>query len=46
MPFIALLYIAGIGLFGINSFLKYADKRDAERVKEKQAEQTEQTAKA
>ncbi|MBQ1529813.1 MAG: hypothetical protein IIZ76_05975, partial [Clostridia bacterium] len=46
VPFIALLYIAGIGLFGINSFLKYADKRDAERAREKQAEQTEQTAKA
>ena len=46
VPFIALMYIAGFGVLGINSFLKYADKRNAEREKEKQAEQTEQTAKA
>ena len=38
VPFIALMYIAGFGVLGINSFLKYADKRNAEREKEKQAE--------
>ncbi len=38
VPFIALLYIAGLSLFGVNAFLKYADRRDAERTKAKQDE--------
>ncbi|MBQ8082626.1 MAG: TVP38/TMEM64 family protein [Clostridia bacterium] len=39
VPFIALLYLAGFGLLAINSFLKYAEKRNVERAKEKQTEQ-------
>ncbi|MBQ6445100.1 MAG: hypothetical protein IJI95_01865, partial [Clostridia bacterium] len=38
VPFIALLYIAGFSLFGVNAFLKYADRRNAERTKAKQDE--------
>lgn len=41
VPFIALLYIAAFSLFGVNAFLKYAERRNSERTKAEQDEKVE-----